>query len=119
MKKTFYTIAFIALFSFMTNAQSSNTTTKQEPAQSTVVNDDGTISPAPKAAETDNVPVQAPVASTVVTTVEDQPAPSPAKKEASENSVPKSRMAITEKGVPASKKPAAEKKAESTKKEKH
>jgi hypothetical protein len=118
MKKTVYTIAFIALFSFMTNAQSSNTPKKQEPAKSTSVNDDGTISPAPTTAPTDNVPAQTPAASTVVTSVEDQPA-SPAKKEASENTAPKSRMAITEKGVPASKKPAEEKKTESTKKEKH
>lgn len=105
MKKTVYTLAFVAFFGVMANAQTAKPASaksepvKAEPIKAETVNPDGTISPAPASsnapelkAKDDNQPVR---------------------KEGT-------RMAITEKGVPASKKPVeATKKAEPAKTEKH
>ena len=103
MKKTIYTIALIALFSVVSNAQT--TSNKQEPAKAETVNPDGTISTAPVA--TDNIPTTA--------------APESKSDDTKTSEKPKSgtRMAITEKGVPASKKAAEGKKEEPAKAEKH
>jgi hypothetical protein len=95
MKKTVYTIAFIALFSVMCNAQDSHGK-KEAPAKKETVNPDGTLSTTPNENATT------------------------APKNEEKGGKPQTRMAITEKGVPASnsKKPA-EKKAEPAKAEKH
>ena len=97
MKKTVYTLAFIALFSVMANAQAPEKAKKQEPAKSATVNPDGTVAPAGAATEA-------------------QPAEG---KKSDTKPASGTRMAITEKGVPASKKPAEGKKAEPAKTEKH
>jgi len=110
MKKTVYTIAFIALFSVMSHAQDNNAKQPKPaattPAQKETVNPDGTLSPAQPAA------VSAPANESAVE------APKPDDK-GTKNQKGGTRMAITEKGVPASKKPAEPKKAEPAKTEKH
>jgi len=96
MKKTLYTIAFIALLTTASNAQDNKKESKQAPAKKETVNPDGTTSPAPA----------------VLT-------PAPQAEQKTDNAQKGgTRMAITEKGVPASKKPA-DKKTEATKTEKH
>lgn len=93
MKKTVYTIAFIALFSVMCNAQD-NHAKKEAPAKKEAVNPDGTsLSPAPQAN------------------------PNSQNAEKAEKPHNGTRMAITEKGVPAKK--AETKKEEPAKAEKH
>ena len=97
MKKNIYTIAFIALLSLASNAQ----TTKKEskaPDKKETVNPDGTLSPTP---------------------INEIPQATQAPQDGQESKPQKSgtRMAITEKGVPASKKPA-DKKTEAPKTEK-
>ena len=105
MKKTIYTIAFIALISVVSNAQTSDHSKKQEPAKAETVNADGTISTAPVA--TDNVPA---------TVAPENKADNSQTGEKPKNGT---RMAITEKGVPASKKTTEGKKEESAKTQKH
>ncbi len=102
MKKTFYTIACIALFTVVSNAQTATPEKKAEPAKE-VVNPDGTVSTAPTL-----VP-----ASAATEAPQDNSSQQTRKKDGG------TRMAITEKGVPASKKPAEAKKAEPAKTEKH
>lgn len=110
MKKHLYTIAFVSLFGVMAKAQ--HTEPAAQPAkakQEQKVNPDGTISPAQSATPAQEI---APASN-------NQAAP------ASSGKTGPTRMAITEKGVPASKsapesKPkATEKKAEPAKTEKH
>ena len=91
MKKTMYTLAFVAFFSLLSNAQDNNSLKKHESAQA--VNPDGTTSPAATPKADDGKTVQ--------------------KKEGEVKPAGGTRMAITEKGIPASK--AKEEKA--TKKE--
>lgn len=96
MKKTLLTLGFIALVSFASNAQDTQKEAKKAPAAKENVNPDGTITIQPAA----------------------EPAASEAPANTSKDQKQQSgtRMAITEKGVPASKKPA-EKKPEATKTE--
>lgn len=102
MKKTLYTFAFVALVSFASNAQDTKKEAKQAPAAKETVNPDGTVIVQP-AAE--------PASESQTSTSKDQ------KHQGG------TRMAITEKGVPASKKPAEKKteapKTEPAKTEKH
>ncbi len=95
MKKTMYTLAFVAFFSLLSNAQDNNSLKKHESAQA--VNPDGTTSPA----ATEKATPKADDGKTVQ------------KKEGEVKPAGGTRMAITEKGIPASK--AKEEKA--TKKE--
>src|SRR4051812_33605167 len=99
MKKTIYTIAFIALFSVMCNAQDTREK-KEAPAKKETVNPDGTLNKTPEAAPSD----------ATTNSKSDEKASKPQGG---------TRMAITEKGVPASKKPADTKKSEPAKTEKH
>jgi hypothetical protein len=101
MKKTIYTLAFVALLSVMAKSQSATEPKKAEPVKKETVNPDGTIAP--------------------VQGVQDE---KPA--QAQEPKKSGTRMAITEKGVPASKstdsksqKAAEPKKTEPAKTEKH
>ncbi|PBQ34379.1 hypothetical protein CNR22_22240 [Sphingobacteriaceae bacterium] len=102
MKKTLLTLGFIALISFASNAQDTKKEAKKAPAAKETVNPDGTLiapEPAPAATEAQT------------NTSKDQ------KQQGG------TRMAITEKGVPASKKPVEKKpeavKTEPAKTEKH
>jgi hypothetical protein len=109
MKKYLYTLSLVALFAAVGTAQSAEPAKKQNASKQAAVNDDGTTAtkPATEAQQnpkTDNA----------------QPAG------ASDKPAPAKRMAITEKGVPASKSTdgkkatAAEpKRAEPAKTEKH
>jgi hypothetical protein len=101
MKKTIYTIVLIAGFAFVSQAQQpANTQKKAAPAKATQsVNPDGTLAPAAEASTESAVP-------------QDDNQNKTEKKQGG------TRMAITEKGVPASKKPAEKKKTEATKSEK-
>lgn len=100
MKKTIYTIAFIALFSVISNAQTQDRQANSaEPVKvETTVNPDGTISPS-----------YAPAAADKTTEVD---------KGNNQGAKGGTRMAITEKGVPASKKSTENKKTETPKSEK-
>lgn len=101
MKKTIYTIAFIALFSAFANAQDTKQVKQDKPVQATTTD----VAPA---AAADNAQAQdnSKPAATKETKTEAKPAAG-------------TRMAITEKGVPASKKAAEPKKSEPAKTEKH
>ncbi len=103
MKKTVYTLAFVALFSVMAKSQSADPQKKKEPAKKETVNPDGTLAPAPAVSS-----------------------PEPDAKQADQPMKSGTRMAITEKGVPASKSSDAKaqkatepKKTEPAKTEKH
>jgi hypothetical protein len=106
MKKTLYTIAFIALFTTLSNAQDhSPATKKQEPARVETATPIKASDPAVTPAATDNAGVNN---QREVSSSETKPAANGPK-----------RMAITEKGVPAPKKNNEVKKAEPAKTEKH
>lgn len=96
MKKTIYTLAFVAFFSLLSNAQDNNSL-KQHESSNQAVNPDGTQKPA----TSEKVTPKADDGKTVQ------------KKEGEVKPAGGTRMAITEKGIPASK--AKEEKA--TKKE--
>ena len=101
MKKTIYTLAFVALLSVMAKSQSASEPKKSEPAKKEKVNPDGTLAP-------------------VQGVQDEKPAAAQEPKKGG------TRMAITEKGVPASKsadtkpqKAVESKKTEPAKTEKH
>lgn len=100
MKRTVYTLAFVALFSVLAKSQSTEQPKKEEAVNKEALNPDGTLAPAQSSEDA---------------------------KKAEEPKKSGTRMAITEKGVPASKKQEAAKtqkatepkKSEPSKAEKH
>lgn len=100
MKRTVYTLAFVALFSVMAKSQSTEQPKKEDAVKKETLNPDGTLAPAESNQDA---------------------------KKAEEPKKSGTRMAITEKGVPASKKTEAAKtekatepkKTEPSKSEKH
>ncbi|WP_317897300.1 hypothetical protein [Aurantibacillus circumpalustris] len=105
MKKNIYTIAFVAVFGTMLNAQSSDNIQKSEPAKVETVNPDGTLSQMPSA-------TAAPVAN-------DNILSAPTDKKVEEKAQNNPKMVNPEKGTPTPAKQIEGKKAEPTKTEKH
>jgi hypothetical protein len=101
MKKTLYTLSFVALFAIAGTAQNSQDQPKQDPAKRDHVNHDGTAAPA---SQNPDQPRQEPAAKQKSTSQNADQAPANSSmKNASSPDQPKDRHAITDKGVPAAK----------------